>query len=492
MKWFEVDKQGLARILERRGKAFAVLELLQNAWDQDTTTVDITISKEPNERYATITVADQDPRGFSNLSHAFTLFADSEKKSKAHKRGRFNLGEKLVLALCEEATILSTTGGYRFDSLGRHSLRNRREAGSVFSGKIKMTNEDISATIATLNTLIPPLNVKTRVLVTTPELGRVSFEIEMRSPLVSFYVPLRTEIADAEGNLRPTTRHAEVAVYEPREGETGTLYEMGIPVVETGDRYHVDVHQKVPVNLDRDNVPPAYLRTIRALVMNRVHDRLDTEQAAERWVNDALGHRDVTEEAVRSIITKRFGDRAVAFDPSDQEANRIATSEGYTVVYGASLPGDAWANVRAAGALRPAGQVTPSPKPFTPGGRPLKVIERDDWSAWHKRVADGIERLHEAAGLGYVLHVTIANDRDWPFNAAYAKGRLTINQAKLGLDFFSRIVHDGFDQDALDLLIHEFGHYFGGHLSEDFDRGMSKIGARLILAIAKDPGLLRV
>ncbi len=30
--WFEVAKEGLARLLERRGKHFAVLELLQNAW----------------------------------------------------------------------------------------------------------------------------------------------------------------------------------------------------------------------------------------------------------------------------------------------------------------------------------------------------------------------------------------------------------------------------------------------------------------------------
>jgi len=32
--WFEVDKQGLAKILERRGKEFALFELVQNAWDE--------------------------------------------------------------------------------------------------------------------------------------------------------------------------------------------------------------------------------------------------------------------------------------------------------------------------------------------------------------------------------------------------------------------------------------------------------------------------
>jgi hypothetical protein len=33
MDWFTVDKAGLAAILERRGKAFALAELISNAWD---------------------------------------------------------------------------------------------------------------------------------------------------------------------------------------------------------------------------------------------------------------------------------------------------------------------------------------------------------------------------------------------------------------------------------------------------------------------------
>ncbi len=109
-EWFAVDRKGLAQILERRGKAFAVLELLSNAWDQNVTTVDVTL--EPTAKRATyqLVVTDDDPDGFADLTHAFTLFAPSIKKGDAEKRGRFNLGEKLVLALCDEATIASTTG----------------------------------------------------------------------------------------------------------------------------------------------------------------------------------------------------------------------------------------------------------------------------------------------------------------------------------------------------------------------------------------------
>ena len=42
--WFEIDKDGLAAILERRGKAFALAELVSNAWDSGTDCVAITMT----------------------------------------------------------------------------------------------------------------------------------------------------------------------------------------------------------------------------------------------------------------------------------------------------------------------------------------------------------------------------------------------------------------------------------------------------------------
>lgn len=109
--WFEVDKQGLAKILERKGKEFALMELIQNAWDEPGVTK-VTASLEYRGRNRALLVVEDDaPEGFQNLSHAFTLFAESVKKANPEQRGRFNLGEKLVLALCDEVTIQTTQGG---------------------------------------------------------------------------------------------------------------------------------------------------------------------------------------------------------------------------------------------------------------------------------------------------------------------------------------------------------------------------------------------
>jgi len=42
-KWFEVNKNGLAKILYGRSKSYVVNELAQNAWDQNVSRVDITL-----------------------------------------------------------------------------------------------------------------------------------------------------------------------------------------------------------------------------------------------------------------------------------------------------------------------------------------------------------------------------------------------------------------------------------------------------------------
>ena len=139
--WFEVDKQGLRNLVERQGKGRLIAELVQNALDEEATTVTVRLLPQPGRPLVSLTVEDNAPEGFRNLDHAFTLFADSYKKDLPEKRGRFNLGEKLMLAVCQEARLSITTGTVTFEADGsRHvSSRHKRARGSDFAATLRMT-----------------------------------------------------------------------------------------------------------------------------------------------------------------------------------------------------------------------------------------------------------------------------------------------------------------------------------------------------------------
>ena len=158
--WFDVDRKGLSQLMADRPRSFILAELIQNAWDQNVTTVSVEIEK-LRRGLAVVRVTDDDPDGWSDLTHAYTLYAPSSKKTDPTLRGRFNLGEKLVLSVAREARIVTVTGGVAFDAKGRRNLRSRRESGSLFEAVLPLTDVDIQEFEVFFNTLIAPPEIVT-------------------------------------------------------------------------------------------------------------------------------------------------------------------------------------------------------------------------------------------------------------------------------------------------------------------------------------------
>lgn len=479
MQWFEIDKNGLAQLLAKKGKQFVIHELLSNAWDENSSQVEVSLERVSNSRLVKLVVTDDNPAGFSDLAHSYTLFAASSKKSHAEKRGRFNLGEKLVLALCEEASIVSTLGGVVFDKDGRRTLRRKTEKGSVFTGLLRMTNAEMLDCNESIAALIPPQGIK------SVYNGQV---IQQRSAVLGFEATLQTEIADAEGNMRLAQRKCRVDLVEPHNGESAMLYEMGVPVVETNDRWHVNVSQKIPLNFDRDNVPPAYLTKLRALVFEKSSHLVTTDDVNQPWVRTAIqAHGSaMPADAIKAFTSLRFGDKAVAYDPSDLEANHLAVASGYALVHGGSLSRPEWDAVRQSGALLPAGQVTPSPKPYSDNGDPLKIIPRSHWTDEMRGAMDYVQRLAPLLIEQQAVTVKIANDLTWPFLATYGKSSgLTFNLGRLGHKWFG-----GPLMAINDLLIHELGHHYcSNHLSSDYYAALTNLGAKMVALALEKPEL---
>jgi hypothetical protein len=336
---------------------------------------------------------------------------------------------------------------------------------------LRMTKANFEAVLNAGQRLIPP--------VPTYINGK---SIPTRKTLDVFEITLPTVLADSEGMLRPTERKTEVRVYEPLAGETAMLYELGIPVVETEDKWHIDIQQKVPLNIDRDNVTPAYLKTVRVHTLNQMACRLSANDATATWVKEAAGDSRAAPEAVVKMLDLRFGEKRVAFDVRDLGANREAASNDYTVVSGGSMSAGEWANARKAGAIPAAGQIFPT---NLKGKTPNKVYCEAEYTNdmhWYARLTKALGKEL----IGYETRLRFIRDSAIVAGCYNHETRvITVNLAHVCL-----IPRPS--RSFLDLLIHELAHdtvRSNDHLNRAFYDACTKLGARLTLVALDKPEL---
>ncbi len=484
-----VDRAGLARKLGDRPKSFVLYELIQNAWDENVFHVNVTAEWFP-KGVVGLRVEDDSPDGFADLASVYTLFRDSKKGDNPQKRGRFELGEKLIAALAQRMEVTTTRGTIIIEGDSRYRSRKRTKVGSVIQVFLRMTRQEFRELCDGAASLIQPAGISTRFN---------GEELPRREVLAEFVTTLPTVMANGEGVLVQRSRKTTVRVYAQRSGETPMLYEMGIPVVPIeGDPWHYDIQQRIPVNFERNNVPPAYLKTLRVEALNALHGRIPSGEAAQPWVTDALDDARCAPEAVKAVVQHRFGDKAVIYDPSDTEGTKIAVSRGYTVVHGGSLPAGAWSNIREHGVLLPAGQVTPSPRVYDPNGHPERVIPISEWTkAMDRRATFSMglfKRLNHLDGaLAPRLAVMFVNEPDVSWAANFGPWgdlyRLCLNVGRLGASWCEL---PNRAPAVLDLLLHEFVHqHVKDHLSHEMHERATRLGALLTNIALDEPEFFR-
>lgn len=484
--WFTAHKEGLRqiaqRLVERRGYGILAAELYQNVMDTDATECEISIGKLPGRPLAEIVVVDNSSTGFTDLTHAWTVFAPSMKKDDPTKAGRFNLGEKVVLAFCKTAEIETMTGTVLFDKDGRHEHpRRKRAIGTRFSAVISCTEDQHTEFVfSTLKILVRP-GLKLTVN------GRV---VEPRTPIKTFEESLQTEIGE---ELRKSVRKCEVQIFEPLPGETPMLYELGIPVVETGDKWHVNVLQKVPLNVDRDNVTPAFLRSVRTFVLNNMYDQIKAEDTTSTWVNEATSDERCIAPALQTFRIQKYGEKSVALDPTNPEANNEAMAHGFTVIPSRGLTPGQRDNLYKHDLLTSSSTEFPTAGKGAysddPNATPVIPLSDDELTPGMIQIREytlGVARRV----IGKIINVEFVKVKNFsgkPWGACYGRGlgqsRFHYNVAKLGKDWFAH----GVTEEVDDLIIHELGHEFeSNHLSEKYYDALTMIGAKLKAAVMAD------
>lgn len=462
--WFNVNHIGLKKNQSDKNKIFIIKELVSNAFDENINKceVELTWSSEGTK----IKVQDDSPEGFKKLADAYTLFNESYKASDTSKRGRFSYGTKSSLAMFKEAKIVSTKGTILFKSNGtRTKTGTKTEKGSIFEGLIKLKKVEFEELLDLSRTIIPPKNVE---FVINDNL------IKRSNTHTVFTETLPTVTVDQEGNFTPSSRVTEIELFKSLD--TNYICELGIPVVETDIPFTINVNQKVPLSKDRDNVKPAYLKKLKAFVLNHTHNDLSEDELQTTFAQEALEQKESSAEAVKSVIDAKFGEDAVVYDMSDLEANKKAFADERQVISGSQLSKEAWSKVKEtreqySDFALPSGQIGKYAKPEFSGG--AKEVPVDDKM---QEVVDYAKFLHEQLGFGD-LSVTVHDGRG--ALATYGHGHLQLFFNVLGRNWFDLETNK---QKILELLIHEFGHYYSSdHLSSSYYDGLCKIGAKLIM-----------
>ena len=96
--WFAVDKAGMALVLERRGIAYALFELYQNADDTGATRIEMELTPVAGRTRAPR--RDNDPDGFVDLGAPHPL--RGAPRRPARPRAAATTSAKLVLCRCSK------------------------------------------------------------------------------------------------------------------------------------------------------------------------------------------------------------------------------------------------------------------------------------------------------------------------------------------------------------------------------------------------------
>jgi hypothetical protein len=481
-QWLEIDKEGLRKSLGQKDKFFLLTEMVSNSWDENITKVEVTLSCPDGNNHSWLRVVDNSPTGWDDLSHSHTMFAESTKKGKSEKRGRFNVGEKDVLALAIEAKLTTVKGQVLFNEDGtRTDGTEKREVGSEFAGRFLLTLEEYEHIVNQAKLLIPPKGIVTLFN---------GDEIPFRKPIGGFTATLPIPLADKEGVMRNTERRTRVNLYERLPGEVAMIYEMGIPIVELGDdRWHGNVMQKVPLSRDRDNVNPAYLRKIRVGVLNAKFDELDQEDAAATWVSEAMGNTKSTDEAVIHIKNLRFGEKAVTRDVRDVGSAKEAVSQGFTVIEGGAMSGPEWKRLKAV--KKPDGSaLIPTSHQVAPTDIEVnldKVVSPDEWTDEMQGYARLVGRIAPRL-INRAVKVQYINDEEQGIQGCFKwkEGEMTVNLAHHKVES---------SKDNYELLIHELAHNTlnnNDHLHKIFYDTVTELGAKLAILALAEPRLFDI
>ena len=451
-----VDVEGFRQIQAGRPKWSFVRELVSNAWDEAGSTLcDVSVSKNGNQT-AFIRVEDDGP-GFANLKDAYTLYRRTDKRSDPTVRGRFNLGEKELVAIAQSMTIETTSGTVDFPRKGgRRTLHRKRFKGTVVTARVVWTKIDVASVIDMLFRFMPPKGKKLIVNGT---------EVPYHEPMHVEEIGLQT-VVEIDDIMRFAHRKTTVEIYAKKfSDDRGWLYEMGVPVQPIDCSYSINVMQKIPMPPNRDTVSDAYLREIYSVALNATADKIRSDDSSEDWIHAGMRSKNTTESAVEAVASARYGDKAVMWS-SDTEANERAIGAGYNVVHPRTLSKDERDRLMSVSVPRASDMFGRTPKQ-------VRMIPKSEWTDDMLLLSEYCDFISESL-QDRPVKISFYRDRQIHAAAEYGADGISFNLAKINH------THP-FQPQTTGLILHELAHRKGeGHFDMAYIHELQRLAGEMI------------
>lgn len=462
--WFEVSVSGLRELQSGKPKHFILRELIANAFDENISCCEVTLNY--FRGIAQIKVSDDNPDGFKDITDSYTLFKSTPKRINPNQRGRFNIGEKQALSCSDYSIILTTKGTVTFDKTGRHfSNTDKTDKGSQILLKVKMTEEEYNEILRMLVRYRSPEKIRFIVngIVRKPSLTFTEFTASLESEILENEVLHRVWRKTKVQVIKENFVLIDIESY---------LYEMGIPICSIDCKYSLDVQQKIPLSIDRENVSERFIEELYSETLNSIYEDIIPEEASSTWIRLALANKRISEIAIKSITEKRFGKKVVAANPFDRQSIDEAISSGYNVVYGSELSKKEWKNLRKFGVLQSSSEVFGKTlvefESVKANEKQLKVV------MFAKKIA--LDFLGIDINVGFIKSKADAA-------AEYGNRTLTFNLSRLPQNFFDTPLKE----ETLDLILHELGHQEGMHTEKSYHKALTRLGSKLVLRALTEP-----
>jgi hypothetical protein len=461
---FEVSTEGMRALQSGREPWQLAKELVSNVWDEVATICEVTLTS-ISPRKARLTVRD-DGSGFRDLKDAWTLMGHTPKRLNPTVRGRFNIGEKEILSVANDATIRTAGQIIRFPKTGGRRITKDKTPfqGTEIICTLPWGTRQVQTTIDKLKLLLVPNGLQYKVN------GQ---SIYWNEPDQTIDATLDTILQDAPNEpMRHTRRRTTLDLYSANRG---ILYEMGIPIQPIDCPYLVNVMQKVPMPPNRDVVRDSYLQDIYTIVLNATADTLTDDNVSQLWVRTGIEDKEVQPEAVKTVMDKRYGDK-VALWSSDSRANERAIEAGYELVHGKTLSPIERQTMQTVGlqhssAIFPTNWGTAEPFP------------EEQWTSAMWNVVNYATRLADEL-LHINLRVSMYKMPNSSVGADFANGLLRFNVSNLGVHWFDTI-----NPKVTSLLLHEFAHTDGEGHNWQYEKNLEELAGKAIHLALEKPNI---